>query len=176
MPNETYTPDQMADAIAEIGQAALQSKSGLQITQNGDFSYTPDSGYDGLSAVSGTVNVSGNPNYVETIEGTIANPWGQYDPIDLEREYSDQNISLILIHSGNWDEYIAHPTFPNSIRTFSCCFGLYGENGAYGSYLSYNSSFVLVNAIEQENTNTRTLVGITPCTLIIIHHPLPSGT
>lgn len=37
----------------------LQSKTNLSITANGSFSYTPDAGYDGLSEVSGTVNVSG---------------------------------------------------------------------------------------------------------------------
>ena len=40
-------------------QPVLQAKTGLSITANGSFSYTPDAGYDGLSEVSGTVAVSG---------------------------------------------------------------------------------------------------------------------
>ena len=41
------------------GSPNLQAKTGLSITANGSFSYTPDAGYDGLSEVSGAVNVSG---------------------------------------------------------------------------------------------------------------------
>ena len=96
MPNETYTPDQMAEAIAEIGVAVLQTKT---TTQNGTV--VPDAGYDGLSSV--TVNVSGNPNYVETITGILANPWGG-------------DFTRIKGYIGS-DNYTVYMTIPTLVST-----------------------------------------------------------
>ena len=69
MPNTEYTPAQMAAAIGTIGQAALEAKTGVQLTGNGEFTITPSSGKDGMSSVSGTVNV---PNsYSASDEGKV---------------------------------------------------------------------------------------------------------
>lgn len=57
MPNQTYTPSEMAAAISTIGQAALQNKTTQTVTQNGDVVVTPDNGYDGMSEVTVPVNV-----------------------------------------------------------------------------------------------------------------------
>ena len=55
----------------------LQSKTGISITENGSFSFTPDSGYDGLSVVSGTVSVSGGGSANLYTNDTIS-PRGMY--------------------------------------------------------------------------------------------------
>lgn len=57
MPNNTYTPAQMAAAIGEIGIGILENKTIQPITDNGIYTITPTSGYDGMNSVSVTVNV-----------------------------------------------------------------------------------------------------------------------
>lgn len=59
--NGTYDTTLKNQVVVNVSGSSpnLQAKTGLSITSNGSFSYTPDAGYDGLSEVSGTVNVSG---------------------------------------------------------------------------------------------------------------------
>ena len=62
--NGTYDTTLNDEVIVNV-QPTLQAKTSLSITANGSFSYTPDSGYDGLSEVSGTVNVpSSSPTLI----------------------------------------------------------------------------------------------------------------
>ena len=59
--NGTYDTTLKNQVVVSVsgGSPNLQSKTNISITSNGAFSFTPDAGYDGLSEVSGTVNVSG---------------------------------------------------------------------------------------------------------------------
>ena len=59
--NGTYDTTLKNQVVVNVsgGSPNLQSKTNISITSNGSFSFTPDAGYDGLSEVSGTVNVSG---------------------------------------------------------------------------------------------------------------------
>lgn len=181
MPNETYTPDQMATAIAEIGVAVLQTKT---TTQNGTV--TPDAGYDGLSSV--TVNVSGNPNYVETIEGTLANPWGDYTASELFSEASNYSITLFitaeLVYSdgGNAETTTMSYIKADGSTTFGFTRPGISATTIQFSRAGYSSAGTLVKCVAGNiNTSAGTqellvVPGETPCTLTIIHHPLPSGS
>ena len=73
--NGTYDTTLKNQVVVSVsgGSPNLQSKTNISITSNGSFSFTPDDGYDGLSEVSGTVNVSGG--------GGI--DWQSITPIDL---------------------------------------------------------------------------------------------
>ena len=57
--NNTYDTTLINSVTVNVSGSSpnLQAKTNLSITANGSFSYTPDTGYDGLSEVSGTVNV-----------------------------------------------------------------------------------------------------------------------
>ena len=47
----------VAKSVTDYTSHTLQAKTGVSFTQNGSFTITPDSGFDGMSSVSGTVAV-----------------------------------------------------------------------------------------------------------------------
>lgn len=103
MPNQTYTPSQMAAAIASIGQATLQTKT---TTQNGTV--TPDAGYDGLSEV--VVNVptgGGNKTEVNDVnfidcDGTIVYAYTAAEFANLTEMPANPTHGGLTSQGWNW--------------------------------------------------------------------------
>lgn len=146
--------------------------------ENGTFPPRPYSvGY-------GTVTVDvPNPNYVETIEGTLANPWG-----DKGLSWFIENLPVVDLTSSAWGtaDITAVLSFvlPNGTHKISGQVLSQGTNRVYawptgeaagssGSFMwrSNGASFTYI-----ENSQTIEIPQSTPCTLTIIHHPLPSGS
>jgi len=103
VPNQTYTPSQMAAAIASIGQATLQTKT---TTQNGTV--TPDAGYDGLSEVVVNVPTGGGDktevndvNFID-YDGTIVHSYTAAEFAALTAMPENPSHAGLTSQGWNW--------------------------------------------------------------------------
>ena len=125
----------------------------------------------------------GNPNYVETVNGTMANPWGSYTLSELMQGVNDKSISIILISVVDNVTLVYSPvTVKNNLLVCFC-----GEFSAYvaGSAVKLitQDSECIFYAPNGDFKSYGTLAAPTdyneysdsPATLIIIHHPLPEN-
>lgn len=129
----------------------------------------------------------GNPNYVETITGTLANPWGGNSSSELFTSARASDLTMYIkadvIYDDDESPYASTlmflpisgiPTFgftkPSSITTI-----------LYFARLSYSNAGSLTRAVAgniKTSLGTQELHNIeptTPCTLTIIHHPMPTS-
>ena len=130
------------------------------------------------------VNVDGNPNYVETIEGTLFSPFGNYTRDGLLSGIDAGEITAILTVSLDGKEYIMpgqrHAKVlsfsrlvrldigtgsPSYLAAVSVTYQSSGFNTPSSSYYSSGSWII----IKEEDAKE------IPCTLTIIHHPLPDS-
>lgn len=117
----------------------------------------------------------GNPNYVETIEGTLAEPWGGYAFSDIRRGIANDTITAYITTSDSHRWYIPSGKSTGNNMWFRF-------NTAYADVIDYNvlsvSSAGAIAAVHYEyrdgNYSETTIDSTTPCTLTIIHHPLPN--
>ncbi len=129
-----------------------------------------------LGQAAGGGGGGGNPNYVETIEGTLANPWGKVDYGLLLIDIASNNATAIitvpaLSFFSSYLNVSSNHLIANGARfnigepsLLSAGLASYGGDGTLNSLLMWqNGTTVDV---------TSTMSGY-ETTLTIIHHPLP---
>ena len=115
----------------------------------------------------------GNPNSVETIDGTLANPWGDVDFSDLRRELGRKEATLILSSGGSGMNGSVQGL---GIIFGSCYFtGASAQSPAVAASIFYDETSALDYAKLLSGSSYVDLPSATPCTLTIIYHPLPTG-
>ena len=170
-PDPITREEKYLDAIAEGGGGGSSvTVEPLTVTQNGTQTAPSGKAYSPV-----TVNVP-NPNYVETIEGTLANPWGGYAFSEIRRSIANNIITAYITTSESHRWYV--PTGRNAGNNLWVRF-----NAVQAGIIDYNALSVLstgatssVHYEYRDGNYTETSIDpTTPCTLTIIHHPLPSN-
>ena len=120
----------------------------------------------------------GNPNYVETITGTLENPWGNVTASDFAAALASNEVSATLQITVGTATALVNPVISGSYLIFSVA--AYGSSGwsviASAAYLVSNGR--LLYAFYQQGgtlTDLKSMSESISTTLTIIHHPLPQG-
>lgn len=181
--NPQYYED-IAKAINEIKQADAVVLEELNVTES--KKYTAPSGI-AYSSVNVDIEEGGNPNYVETIEGTLFSPFGNHTRDELLSGIGAGEITAMLTVSLGGKEY----TMPGQRVAKNLSFSrlVRADSGTGGS--TFLTAVSITYDLRGLNTNTsnyhdssgswriigREAAKEISCTLTIIHHPLPdSGT
>ena len=138
-----------------------------------------------LGLAAGRGGGGGNPNYVETITGTLANPFGSYTPAEIRQMLASQSASVTLTIPNLEDEETGE-SYTNVVALLRA----YGTNNMSADAIptmdatdfaalklrwnvstsSYNAKLGMLFTGEYNYTDVDLT---TPCTLTVIHHPLP---
>lgn len=177
---DVETPDPLTrverylDVIAESGGSSVTVEP-LVVTANGTTTAPSGKAYSPV-----TVDVP-NPNYVETISGTLDNPWGNADRAWLKSAVSGNEASAMMFVDGTAVgmqsiTVLMSPTGSPSVLWFSAsnyyeqfqtiCFGWGTDSGALT---------VAVALINGTTVDLSTYATAVHTTLTIIHHPMPDS-
>ena len=132
-----------------------------------------------LGQAAGGGGGGGNPNYVETITGTLANPWGDIDILDLGQKVMNNNATVFLeINDASHSVtplqglFIVDDVNVSAMFSFSMFFD---ESFSAISVVFLGGNFL--NSVSIDGTagsyTVDQIPSTTPTTLTIIHHPLP---
>ncbi len=121
----------------------------------------------------------GNPNYVETISGTVANPWGTYSPSALFTAAESGAVSISITATvegvpqspmifvgdiGRSERAFVYPKIQSSGAVDNSLSNVL-VYGSTGSVLHYGTFTNPSEGMEYINDDTTVLT--------IVHHPLP---
>lgn len=131
----------------------------------------------------------GNPNYVETITGTVANPWGEYVFSELKTMMMIDAVTVYIVDDLLPSERIYLEPSADGISGFTGSCHISPQSNLVIvdreiEYIGYNNSGECVALLTI--TGTLSQYGMTvedytaesaeaSCTLTIIHHPLPEN-
>ena len=145
----------------------------LEVTENGT-TYAPE----GCAFNPVTSSVETNPNTVETITGTLANPWGDYSVSDILSMLADPEYTLrLVLNAGNT---VLLSIFKESNSTVGVLH-IYGiaDDGLDIECFIYTSEGLDIDVRitaepeeEAEFNDTMPSPAMRSTALTIIHHPL----
>lgn len=126
-----------------------------------------------------------NPNTVETITGTMANPWGDKIFATLASEIAVNNATAILQGSLNDLPAIGQVNIELddeekvTAANFSWAnLALEGDGDSYAVTTQWDTDGTLIQVLHSMNgtvSDVTELAGLATTTLTIIHHPLPTA-
>lgn len=122
-----------------------------------------------------------NPNYVETITGTLANPWGVVRYSELKNELANNNASCKLVIDATSIGFDIFSLLGNTSTDGAVYFELIATGGStvdvwaaisvnYNIVGELTSAFSLIGG----NAMNISVYPNLPTTLTIIHHQLPN--
>lgn len=127
----------------------------------------------------------GNLNYIETVAGTLANPWGEYTARDLFSDARSGNLTMYITADVQYGQSETTETatmmfFPISgMPTFGFTKPSTTILSLKFARIAYSATGVLNRGVAgnidtvSETQELLEISGDTACTLTIIHHPLP---
>ena len=116
----------------------------------------------------------GNPNYVETISGTVANPWGAANYLELIDGISSNELTVAMTIGGTSLNASVINGILFSMALFDLPEGTEPYQGASVFYSILNEgALTIAKANFGTGSGWGDLPSATPTTLTIIHHPLP---
>ena len=129
----------------------------------------------------------GNPNYVETITGTIANPWGSHAFGDIKAALTSNAITAYIVDDLLHGARIYLEASADDLSGFTGSFHISTQSSVvivdreieYVAYDNNGACIALFGILGTTSQNAMTLDDYTEdaagaaCTLVIIHHPLP---
>lgn len=128
-----------------------------------------------LGIAAGGVGGGGNPNYVETVEGTLANPFGELNIEELFSGLANNGLTLILLALGS--SLVGQISGHNNITFGTVIFSDPTDStpwlGGSVSYYLPDDTVRLGYAKVCQNSVWIDVPATTQSVLTVIHHPLP---
>lgn len=132
----------------------------------------------------------GNPNYVETIEGTLANPWGNVDYVTLVHKIQSREVTallaVVLPDGTEWIlPLVPYRWYDPSVLTLVASAARPAAAGTpipmFGGCVIYDADpdpdlYQLIVSLEDTNyqwVDAASQLSQLPTTLTLIHHTLP---
>lgn len=125
----------------------------------------------GIAAGGGGGGGGGNPNYVESIAGTLVNLFDDLDFDEIAAAVEDNNATVQLVVQGSM---LVGQLWSGGILFSACLFDSPADENPYrAASVYYNHAASLLYAKSFFGSGFVDVPASTSAQLIIIHHPLP---